>query len=168
MQLNSTVEPLITLLEQETALYRSMQTVIDQEKEAAVRSDLNALIETRLEKEKCLAEIQKMEVKRRQLVQDLAQDLGCAVNDLKLSIISQLVDEPLAGHLRLASKDLSDVLGRLQDSNRRNEQICAHSLALLRGSFNLLNGLLAPNTVYYRTGNIQSKKATGNCVCDEI
>jgi flagellar biosynthesis/type III secretory pathway chaperone len=59
MELNTALEQLIGLLQQETGLYRSMQVVIDREKEAAVRSDINALNELGIEKEKILAELQK-------------------------------------------------------------------------------------------------------------
>jgi flagellar biosynthesis/type III secretory pathway chaperone len=98
----------------------------------------------------------------------VAEKQGIAVGDLTLTGISQLVDEPFAGRLRGISKNFLAVLDRLQAANRRNKQIFEHSLALFRGSFNLLNELLTPNTVYYRTGNIQSTKSTGKCVCSEI
>jgi flagellar biosynthesis/type III secretory pathway chaperone len=166
--MNSTLDQLIALLKQETGLYRSLLVVINQEKKAAVRSDVNALNETGIEKEKILLELQKKEAQRRQLVAGLAETLGYAVQDLTLSQISQLVDEPLAGSLRLVSKDLLSVLSQLQTANQRNQQIFEHSLELLRGSFNMLNELLTPNTVYYRTGNIQSTKSTGKCVCSDI
>jgi flagellar biosynthesis/type III secretory pathway chaperone len=168
MELNSALEHLIGLLQRETGLYRSMQVVIDQEKEAAVRSDINALNELGMEKEKILAELQKEEGQRRELLAVVGEKQGIAVGDLTLTGISQLVDEPLAGRLRVISKDFLAVLGGLQAANRRNKQIFEHSVALFRGSFNLLNDLLTPNTVYYRTGNIQSTKSTGKCVCSEI
>ena len=168
MELNTALEQLIGLLQQETGFYRSMQVVIDREKEAAVRSDINALNELGIEKEKILAELQKKERQRRELLAVVAEKQGIAVGGLTLSGISQLVDEPFAGRLRGISKNFLAVLDRLQAANRRNKQIFEHSLALFRGSFNLLNELLTPNTVYYRTGNIQSTKSTGKCVCSEI
>ena len=162
------LEQLIALLQQETDLYRSMQSTIDREKEAAIRSDLTALNETGFEKEKILMALNKMEDKRRQLLAGLADKLGCAVQDLTLTKISQLVDEPFAGRLRGINKEFASVLGQLQLANRRNQQIIEHTLALLKGSFNMLNELLTPQSVYRRTGNIQSTKSTGKCVCSEI
>jgi len=52
--MNSNLEQLIRLLKQEVGLYRSLLVVIDQEKEAAVRSDLVALNETGADKDKIL------------------------------------------------------------------------------------------------------------------
>ena len=165
MKMNSTLQQLTGLLEQETDLYRSMLVVVDEERTAAVQSDLNALNATRVKKEKILDDLQQKETQRRQLVASLAEHLGCAAQELTLTKISQLVDEPHAANLSRVSKDFSSVLARLQASSRRNRQIVEHSLELLRGTFNLLNEFLSPNTIYYRTGNMQSIKSTGKCVC---
>ena len=166
--MNSTLEQLIGLLKQESDLYRSLHGVLDQEIEAATRSDIHALNETGIEKETMLFEIQKKEAQRCQLVAGLAEKLGYAVQDLTLNRISQLVDEPFAGNLRQVSEDFLSVLSRVQSTNQRNKQIFEHSLELLRGSFNRLNELMTPNAVYYRSGNIQRTKSTGKCVCSEI
>ena len=162
------LEQLIELLQQETGLYRSMQSTIDREKEAAIRSDLTALNESGLEKEEILLALNQMEDKRRELVTGLAEKLGCDIQDLTLNRISQLVDEPFAGRLRRLNKEFASVLNQLQLANRRNKQIIEHTLALLKGSFNILNELLTPKSVYHRTGNIQNAKSTGKCVCSEI
>jgi len=159
---------LIGLLKEETDLYRSMQVVIDREKEAAVQSDLNALNKTIIEKEKILGEIQQKEAQRRLVVAGLSDKLGYGAQELTLTAISQLVEEPLAKSLKLVSRDFSSVLCRLQADNQRNQQIIAHSRDLIRDSFNLLNELLTPNKVYYRTGNIKSTKSTGKCVRSEV
>ena len=159
---------LIGLLKEETELYRSMQVVIDREKEAAVQSDLTALDKTIIEKENILSEIRQKEAQRRLLVTGLSDKLGCGERDLTLTAISQLVAEPLAKSLKLVSRDFSSVLRRLQADNQRNQQIIEHSRDLIRDSFNLLNELLTPNKVYYRTGNIKSTKSTGKCVRSEV
>ena len=166
--MHSNLDQLIEVLRQEHALYRSLLVVIDQEKEAAVRSDVEALNQAALDKEKHLVEIHMKEKLRGQLVARLAEERGDATADLTLSRISQRADEPQAGTLRRVSRDFATLLCQVQAANRRNQQIVEHSLQLLRGSFNLLNELMTPNTVYYRTGDIQSAKSTGKCVRSEI
>ena len=166
--MNSTLDQLIEILRQESSLYRSLLDVIDQEKEAAVRSDINGLNQAGLDKEKHLVEIHEKEKRRRELVARLAGEKGMAAADLTLSQISERADKPLAGTLRRVSRDFLNLLSLVQAANRRNQQIVEHSLRLLRGSFNLLNELMTPNTVYYRTGNIQNAKSTGRCVRSEI
>ena len=168
MNTASKLEQLISLLKQETEIYRSMLDVVDREKDAAVQSDLDALQQTAIDKENLIAEIHQKETLRRQSVLDLAVALGISDQDLTLTQIAQVVGEPFAGELRQVNDNFSSVLKKLQTANERNKLIVEHSLALLRGSFQLLNELLAPSTVYYRTGNLQSSKSTGKCVCSEI
>ncbi len=166
--MNSTLDQLIGLLRQQSGLYRFLLVVIDQEKEAAVRSDVKALNQAGIDKEKQLLEIQIKEKERRQLVARLAAEQGLEAANLTLSQISQELGGPQAGILRRVSRDFLSLLRQVQAANQRNQYIVEHTLQLLRGSFNLLNELMTPNTVYYRTGNIQRAKSTGQRVCSEI
>lgn len=166
--MNSTLDQLIGLLRQQSGLYRFLLVVIDQEKEAAVRSDVKALHQAGIDKEKQLLEIQIKEKERRQLVARLAAEQGIEAANLTLSQISQELGDPQAGILRRVSRDFLSLLRQVQAANQRNRHIVEHTLQLLRGSFNLLNELMTPNTVYYRTGNIQGAKSTGQRVCREI
>jgi flagellar biosynthesis/type III secretory pathway chaperone len=168
MELNLTLEHLIKLLKQETALYRSMHGIVDREKEAAVRSDLDAFNGIEIEKKKILNEIKTKEDMRHQLLTGLAQTLGHDIQDFTLTKIIALVDEPLAESLRRVKQDMSAVVTRLQAANLRNQQLIEHSLGLIKGSINLFEELLRPHPVYYRTGNIRNPKSTGKCVSSEI
>ena len=168
MKINAILDQLLSVLNQETVLYRTMLTVIDKEEAAVMRSALNPLNEAGMEKENILKKLRTVEEQRCLLVRKLSEILGYPYRDLTLSKISQLVDEPFAGRLKQVSTDLAVLLDRLRRANRRNHRLITHSLELLRGSFNLLGELMASNTVYYRTGNIQSANATGQWVRSEI
>ena len=168
MKINAILDQLLSVLNQETVLYRTMLTVIDKEEVAVMRSALNPLNEAGMEKENILKKLRTVEEQRCLLVRKLSEILGYPYRDLTLSKISQLVDEPFAGRLKQVSTDLAVLLDRLRRANRRNHRLITHSLELLRGSFNLLGELMASNTVYYRTGNIQSANATGQWVRSEI
>ena len=162
------LDQLTQLLNQEARLYESMATVIDKEKEAAIRTELNALIETRKEKENILLKLRIMEDQRTRIVVEMADDLGYLPHDLTLTRIAKLVDDPYAKRLKDCSAKLSFLIGRLQEANHNNRQLFEHSLDLLRGSFNLLNDLMEANPVYHRTGNIQNSNSTGRLVYGEI
>ena len=168
MQMEPMLEELCDLLKQETGMYRTLLPILDREKEAAIKSELNGLNAACLEKEKMFAKIHKAGERRQRLVSDLAQKLGCVARDLRLKEITDRVGEPFGGRLSRLSNDFLSVLSQLQAANLRNRQLFEHSLALLRGSFSLLNELTSSDIVYYRTGSIQSAKATGKCVCGEI
>ena len=168
MKTNEMIGQLLDILSQETELYQSMSTVLNKEKDAAIQSEIIALNEAEIEKENILVALGLLERQRRNLVTDLADTLGYSAGDINLTQIVQIVAEPLAGRLRQAKSDLSVLLESVQAANQRNKQLFEHSRELLRGSYNLLSELRAPNPIYYRTGTIQNTSASGKCVCDEI
>ena len=168
MKTNEMIGQLLDILSQETEMYRAMSTVLNKEKDAAIQSEIIALNEAEIEKENILVALGLLERQRRNLVTDLADTLGYPAQDIRLTQIVQIVAEPLAGRLRQARSDLSDLLESVQAANQRNKQLFEHSREILRGSFNLLSELRAPNPIYYRTGTIQNTAAAGKCVCDEI
>jgi flagellar biosynthesis/type III secretory pathway chaperone len=168
MKTTEMIEQLLDILSRETELYQAMSTVLNKEKDAVIQSELIALNEAEIEKENIVVALGLLEGQRRNLVISLADTLGYPAPDINLTQISQMVAEPFAGRLKQAKSDLSALLESVQAANQRNKQLFEHSRELLRGSFNLLSELKAPNPIYYRTGKIQNTSASGKCVCDEI
>ena len=168
MKMDLMTNQLLSVLERERELYRSMLTVIDKESKAAVRSNLNALTKAGEEKENILAKLRLTEEERIRLVREMAQALGYPPQGFTLTMISQLVGQPFAGRLIEAGTALSTVLNTVKNANHRNKQLFEHSQELLKGSFNLLSELTRSDVVYYRTGNMQRTYQTGKCVNDEI
>ena len=168
MKMDQMINQLLHFLDRESNLYRSILTVIDQECNAAVQSDLNALTTAGEEKESIMVKLRLIEEQRIRLVREIAEALGYPTRDFTISMISQLVGEPFAGRLSQAGTNLKAVLNTVRNANHRNKQLFDHSLELLRGSFNLMSELTRPDMVYYRTGNIQKNYQTGKCVNGEI
>lgn len=168
MNTASKMAELIRLLNQETDLYRSLHTVLHREQDAAVLSDLDLLAKTAGEKEHLISDLRQKEKRRCQIVAALAAELGIAGREVTLTSIANAAGEPYAGRLQRINIEFRDVINSLQTANERNRELVEHSLALLRGSFNLLNDLTAPGTIYYRSGNIRNSKSTGNCISSEI
>ena len=168
MKMDLLINQLLGHLKQESKLYQSMLGVIEKEGNAAVRSELNSLINAKEEKESILVKLRLLEEQRIDVVRKIAEAFGYPQRDVTLTAISQLVDEPLAAQLKKAGADLSSLLNTLIEANNRNKQLFEHSLELVRGSFNLLSNLTRSDTVYYSSGNIQRNYQTGRCVNGEI
>ena len=168
MKTEAMLEQLLGILSRQTELYQAMSAVMNKEKDAAIQSELMVLNEAEMEKENILAALVLLEEQRHQLVARLADALEYPLQDMNLTMISQLVAEPFAGRLKQARSELAALLESLQVANQRNKQLFEHSRELLTGSFNLLSELKAPNPIYYRTGAVQNASASGKCVCDEI
>ena len=168
MEMKDSLTQLLDVLSRETELYQAMSTVMNKEKDAAIQSELIALNEAQIEKENILVALGLLEEQRRNLVAALADTLGYSARDMNLTKIAQLVGEPFAGRLKQAKSDLSAVLETVQEANQGNRLLFEHSRKLLRGSINLLTEIGSANPIYYRTGAVQSTRASGKCVCNEI
>ena len=168
MDMKDSLTQLLDVLSRETELYQAMSTVMNKEKDAAIKSELVALNEAQIEKENILVALGLLERQRRNLVASLAHTLGQSTRDMNLTKITELVGEPFAGRLKQAKSNLSAVLATVQDANQRNRQLFEHSRNLVRGSINLLTEIGPTNPIYYRTGAVQTTSASGKCVCDEI
>lgn len=168
MKMDSMINQLLGVLDRESKLYRALLEVIEKESKAAVRSELNSLIDAREEKENILMKLRLLEEQRIKLVGKVAEDFGYSRQDVTLTEISRLVEKPLAEKLKQAGTSLSSLLNTLIEANNRSKRLFEHSLELIRGSLNLLSDLTHSDTVYYSTGNIQRNYQTGRCVDGEI
>jgi len=162
------LDQLLRLLSQESELYQSMLAVIEKEKDAAIRSALNALNEAIQEKESLIQKLRILEEHRVQVVRQLAEILEHGPQDFSLAMIVRRIGEPYAGQLRQYSKNLAILLDKVQTESRRNKTLFEHSLDLLRGSLGLLRALMVSNTVYHRTGDIQNAHRVGQIIHGEI
>jgi flagellar biosynthesis/type III secretory pathway chaperone len=168
METNEMLAQVLDILRRETELYQAMSSVMDKEKHATVQSDLVALNEAEIEKENILVALGLLEKHRLDLVVALADTLGQSSRELNLAGIIQVADEPFARRLKQARFELSTIVESVQVANQRNKQIFEHSRELIRGSYNLLSEMVAPNSIYYRTGTVEKSVSLGKCVCDAI
>jgi flagellar biosynthesis/type III secretory pathway chaperone len=151
----------VDLVEDEIGLCRSLLSVLQKEKQAVVGSELTALNETSKAKENLLLKIRILEEERLRMLEKLADSLGYPTQDLTLSKLPQLVEEPHSTRLMECYSNLSALTQSIQDVNNINKALLKHSLELVRGSLTFLDNLLAANPVYYPTGKIQSSGQSG-------
>jgi len=159
---------LIGLLEHTTELYQSLFAVVQNEKNAVVGLDLQQLNEACKAKDNLLLKLRILEEQREQIMVRLAAEIGCSSQGLTLTQLSLLVDESYARRLTGLSRDLLALIESLQDATQQNKFLMSHSMQLIRGSYNLLNNLMAANPLYYRSGNVQKTDQTGKLVSGAI
>jgi len=159
---------LIGLLEHTTELYQSLFAVVQNEKNAVVSLDLQQLNEACKAKDNLLLKLRILEEQREQVMVRLAAEIGCSSQGLTLTQLSLLVDESYARRLVDLSRDLLALIQSLQDATQQNKFLMSHSMQLIRGSYNLLNNLMAANPLYYRSGNVQNTDQTGKLVSGAV
>ena len=159
---------LIGLLVHATELYRALLGVVQNEKEAVVGLNLKQLNEASKAKDNLLLKLRILEEQRQQVMERVADELGCSAQGLTVTQLSQQVDESYGRQLLDRSTDLLALIQVLQDATQQNKSLMSHSMQLIQGSYNLLNNLMAANPVYYRSGNVENHGQTGKLLNGDI
>ena len=159
---------LIGLLAHATEIYQALLQVVQNEKDAVVGLNLKQLNEACKTKDNLLLKLRILEEQRQQVMDRVADELGCSSRGLTLTQLSQQVDESYARRLLDRCTDLLALIQTLQDVTQQNKSLMSHSMQLIQGSCNLLNNLMAANPVYYRSGNVDSGDQTGRILSGDI
>ena len=136
--------------------------------EAVIAANLEKLNETTKAKENLLLKLRILDEQRSYLLRKLADALGKPENTLSLKNLSNMVEAPHASRLKRSRAKLLSLITEVQTANSQNRALFSHSLELVRGSMNLLNNLMTSNSVYFRTGDLQQHRQTGNILHGEF
>jgi len=164
MNSNTLLERLISLLNEERALYQSLLSTLQKERKAIIRSEIIRITECTKEKENLILKIRVLEEQRINYLDALATVLGISVDTLTLRELSRRVDESYATQLDDCSTGLGALIQSIQEVNASNKALVSHSLDLIRGSLSLLNDLISHTAVYYQTGRMQKTDQKGGMV----
>lgn len=170
--MNTTFDQLLAVLDKEIAAYRTMQTILVQEKEAASLSDRQRLVDVGQQKQDWVDELGRMEAERRRLVDALAREKGIAVRPITISLLIPELDLSSAGILNARRKALTSLMKSVQSANTANSQLITHYLGLIHGALKLLNGMVYDHFVYPRPGGTNRTAgyagSCGNVFCEDI
>ena len=159
---------LFDILEKETGLYELLLIALKNEKKAVVDSRLDKLNEASKEKENLLLKIRILEEQRSTNLMNLAEKLGQSPQDLTLTRLSQLLDEPYSTQMEGFCSKFSALMQSIEEINKNNKALIQHSLELVRGSLTLLNDLVPSSPVYHKTGRIQESSYSGKVLSGTI
>ena len=145
---------LLKILREETDLFGLMLNLAQDEKNAMMRSDLDALRTATDEKTSLVPRIQGLERKRQAVIEDLAGTMGRPIQGLSLREISGLAEEPYATQLEVCRLHLLRLASSISGISSQNRELITHRLKLVRSSFFFLNNLTVSSTVYRNTSKM--------------
>ena len=166
--MDTLLEKLIELLESQKHLYAELLNVLQEEKAAAVNSQLEALDRSVKEKENVLLEIRILEEQRIRLMDQVADVLGEPAGQLTLRRLAQKIHEPFAGHVKAYRSSMISLTQSIQEINNSNRKLFSRSLELVKGSIHLLGSLRSPAPVYCQTGKLGTAVAGGSVLSGNV
>ena len=162
------IQQVAALLAQEIGLYRNFLELLHQEKEAAVHLDLVRLQQVGRFKEELTDRLRRMESRRRKALIKLATRMDVPAETVTLKALAERLDELHSQHLSQVRAELLTVIHSVQEANQQNRALLAHSIDLLKGSYQMLARLTADGAVYARTGSIFSNGSAGRIFSGQV
>lgn len=159
--MNMDILQLSELMAEEVEIFRSMITALEAEKEAALQADLDALVDSRLEKEACVDKLKAAAGRKENVVARMAGAFQAPSGVCALEELLEFVGAGPTGDLRSLRDEVTS-LARLADSkNRENAVYLDQGLKMARGSLALIEDVCNPQTVYKKTGRVKPGRPAG-------
>jgi flagellar biosynthesis/type III secretory pathway chaperone len=162
------LKELISILENQADLYRSLLHILDIEKKAVVSAKLDAVNSARFQKEAILPLIHAGDQKRIDMINKLCDHLNCSSQGMTLTLLAQRVEYPFSLKLIQYAEDISSLVQDIHQENEMNKSLLMHSLKLVRSSINLLVQMMTPSPVYFRTGKMYQGEICGAVLSSSV
>jgi flagellar biosynthesis/type III secretory pathway chaperone len=152
MGFDSLKQDLMTILEEEAESFRKMRDLLEEEKRALVRDDIEAIRSATERQEGMAEEVRLIEARRLHVTRSIGQRFGLQDDQLTLSRISGLYEGADAERMRAVREELLDLHAEIRQKNRNNALLIRHAMRYADRTLRLLKGGDGSNRVYQRTG----------------
>lgn len=162
------LKELIAILEGLVSHYSALLDILNEEKKAVIRANLENIDSVRIKKEMILSLITVKEDMRKDVVERISCYLGCHQKGLTISELAQRVELPFSLKLIQCAADVSALMHNIHAANEINRSLITHSLRLIRSSINMIIQLVAPPPVYFRTGKMYHGDVCGSVLSSSV
>lgn len=152
------INDLIKIISQEALLFEDFLSLLDQQKEALLCNDSDALNRiTQLQQQKVL-ESQKLNRQREKQIAAIKKT-NAIDGDLTVARILEFADDSQAVHLRRLREAIMEINDRIAEVRNTNAMLLNQSREFISRTMNMLSEVNRPEAAYDRNGTI-SRTAT--------
>lgn len=152
--MNELLQDLITLLSQESSEYKKLLDFLAAEESAVLQGKTETVQAITKQKETLALELRVLEEARAALMGRLAALFEEPVESLTLTRLVEEAPVEYAPALKALQSELSDLMTRLSEANRRNGFLLERALAHIRGALSLLTTLVTQPPTYEPSGRL--------------
>ena len=159
---------LIAILEKEIELHKELLSFLHKDRGLLVDLCIDGIFENNKKKETCILKIKMLEGSRSSLINRLSQHYAIPSQELTLSKIVSLIEEPYRSTLDTARSILTALMKSIREVNQGNCLIVKDSLYYANRSLDFLNYSSSISPTYMDSGKIKDPKQYGNFLSREI
>jgi len=162
------IEQLIEVLEQSEEDYRQLLPIIQQEKEAALCSQVHKFTSVAIEKKILLAQLATQDRRRTALLHQISKHFNIPAPQLTISTLAVKVGEPQAARLKRLSASLGELVHKIRFISEENRQIIQHCLKLVQGALGFLHHWIGASAVYGASGRMDDNTGSGKLLSGTV
>jgi len=166
-ELEFLVIDLTELMGMEFDIYRSLLSLLQEERSAFVDGSVEDLIQTCKKKDNLILKIRIVEQSREAILEKLANRMGLSRNELTLSNLEQRLKQPFATHLQTLRSNLSAILQSVQEMNEENQVYLQHSVDFVKRSLHLIRYLTVSSSKYVASRALDGDRLDGRSVSEK-
>ena len=166
--MDALVTELQELLTQEIALHKHLLGLLHKEKGFLIDLSTEEILENSKKKETCTLKIKMLEESRSVLVRQLSQHSGVPAEELTLSKIVSLLEEPHRSTLDAIRSTLTSLIKSIQEANQHNSLVVKDALHYCKRSLDFLSSSSVANPTYVDGGRIKDRTRFGSLLSKEI
>ncbi len=161
----SLMDNLVEVLEKENGEYEKLVELAQQKKKALVKSDIAELERVTEQEQEVSGALRNLEIRRDAVLKDMSDVLGKQFEEMTITRLIGYLEQQPKEQERL-SKVRAKILttgNRLQESNRRNEELLNHALEMVEFDLTLFKSMRqAPETANYNKDAYNTGDLLGN------
>ncbi len=161
----SLMDNLVEILEKENGEYEKLVELARQKKKALVKSDIAELERVTEQEQEVSGALRNLEIRRDAVLKDMSDVLGKQFEEMTITRLIGYLEQQPKEQERL-SKVRAKILttgNRLQESNRRNEELLNHALEMVEFDLTLFKSMRqAPETANYNKDAYNTGDLLGN------
>lgn len=154
------VDTLINIISREAALLESFLDLLEQQREALVKNDADALTRITALQQQQLIESQELNRRREAVVREIKADRAID-GDLTVSRLVELVDGEQADNLMALREAIHDVAGKITETRNSNAMLINQSREFIARMMQTLSRINNPQPAY--SGPVR-RESTSNVV----
>lgn len=155
--MESLLRDLRTLLGQQVENLRTLEEVIQRQRACLVKRDMDGVIDSISEQDRCLERVCKMEEVRARLMAEISDVLGLGPGGITLRELTENLDPGVAQELRSTGEAIRETLEKIGLVNRDNRRLIEHSLEFVQEMLATLSGGGSAVRTYEASGSLRRR-----------
>ena len=166
--MDTLLSELIAILNKEIELHKELLSFLHKDRELLIDFCIEDIFESNKKKETCTLKIKMLEESRSLLVDKLSQHCAIPSQELTLSKIVSLVEEPYRSSLDNARSILNSLIKSTKEVNQGNHLIVKDSFSYFNRSLDFLKYASSLSPTYVGNGKIKDPRQFGTFISKEI